>query len=684
MFEPSHAADATTVLTAAAERLGIHVEALAARRVPEVAGEWRERLDTVAGALGLRLTYFEAPPVQAAELAERHGPLITWSHTDRAFITVVGGGRGAIRVATGDREAVLDPAAFSALAGENEVTWAVVEAASVLGPPPVTPRSPYQQLKAMLADERAELRVVIAYAAATGLLSLAVPVAVQALVNSVAFGTVLQPLVVLTFLVAIALGFAGLLRVYQATVVEWIQQRTFVRVAGAMADRLAVVRREALNGTYVPELANRFFDVVTVQKSAATLLLDGVALLLQTLVGMVILAFYHPLLLAFDAVLLLAIAFVIVGLGRGAIETAINESKAKYAMASWLEEIARHPTVFRAGHGRAFALDRVDEIATQYITYRKKHWSILVRQIAGTKVLQAVASAALLGVGGLLVIKRQLTLGQLVAAELIVASVLAGVAKFGKHLESYYDLIAAVDKLGHVFDLPTEVSGDEALPKNDAGLAVTVAGVPVADAAPLIDLRIAPGERVAIKGANGSGKSTLVDILYGSLRPARGSVSVEGVDLRSLDHARYRSAVAVVRGTEVFDGTILDNVRVGRPEVSNQDVRDAIAAVSMLDEVMSLPEGLNTPLKPDGLPLSSGQSRRLMLARAIVGRPKLLILDEALDGVDDDARTKITRAIFGPSARWTVLLTTHSSEVAALCDRKLQIERGLLSPEAPS
>ncbi len=681
MFESSHATDVAAVLTAAAGRLGIHVEPVAARRVPEVSGDWRERLDVAATVLGLRLTYFSAQPVQAAELAERHGPLITWNRTDRVFMTVVGRTRGAILVADGEREDLLAPSAVSALGGEDELTWAVVEAASIL-PPAAAPRSPYQQLKAMLADERAELRVVVAYAAAAGLLSLAVPVAVQALVNSVAFGTVLQPLVVLTCLVAIALGFAGLLRVHQATVVEWIQQRTFVRVAGAMADRLAVVRREALSGSYVPELANRFFDVVTVQKSAATLLLDGVALLLQTLVGMAILAFYHPFLLAFDVVLVGAIVFVIVGLGRGAVDTAIKESKAKYAMASWLEEIARHPTAFRSGHGRAFALDRVDEIATQYVTYRKKHWTIVVRQIAGTKVLQAVASSALLGVGGLLVIKRQLTLGQLVAAELIVASVLAGVAKFGKHLESYYDLIAAVDKLGHVLDLPSESSGRETLPKRADGLAIAVAGVPVADAAPAIDLRIAAGERVAIKGANGSGKSTLVDILYGSQRPIRGSVSVDGVDLRSLDRAAYRTAVAVVRGTEVFDGTIFDNVRVGRPEVTAQDVRDALAAVSMLEEVMNLPEGLDTPLKTDGLPLSSGQSRRLMLARAIVGRPRLLVLDEALDGVDDDARTKITRAIFGPTARWTVLLTTHSSDIAALCDRRLRIERGLLSTEA--
>ncbi len=667
MFESSHATDAVAALSDVAARLGLPLDPRAARRARErvarTSGEWQAHLVAAGAQLGLRVTFIETDLERAQSLAEAHGPLIGWDDGERRYITLAGRERAS--------------------SDDDPQTWAIVEPALPLDPRGEGPPTPQRRLLELLRDERPDLKVVVAYAVGIGVLSLAVPIAVQALVNSVAFGTVVQPVVVLTLMVAVALSFAGALRVLQSTVVEWMQQRMFVRVASDMAARLSAVRRDALGTAYMPELANRFFDVVTVQKSAATLLLDGVALVLQTVVGLVLVAFYHPLLLAFDAVLLLLIAFVVFGLGRGAIETSMKESKAKYAVASWLEEIARHPTTFRSAHGRAFALDRLDELATQYLQYRGKHWKILVRQIAGTKVLQALASAALLGVGALLVIQRQLTLGQLVAAELIVTSVLAGIAKFGKHLESYYDLVTAIDKVGQVVDLPREHGGGETFADADTGVRVSLRAVCVRDGAPPADLEIAPGERVAIRGANGSGKSTIVDVLYGLLQPTSGAALVDGIDLRSVERASYRARVAVVRGNEAFDGTVAENVRVGRPTLTDQDVRDALTAVGLIDDVLALPAGLETRITPEGFPLSAGQTRTLMIARAIAGAPRLLILDEALDGVDDTTRARLSGVIFSRSAPWSVLVTTHSPEVSALCDRRYRIDRGqLLRDEA--
>lgn len=688
MLVASSTRDTVTALAQVAARLGVALDPLELRRARErvarSAASWRERLRDAGRELGLRVTFFDSDPRTAAELAGRHGPVIGWNASEHEFVTVLGPGRRGIKLLAGDaEEAVERPSVLAvALGGEQRVvTWAVAEPEAPLTPGAGEHPTAQRRLLSLLVDERRDLRVVLAYAVAIGLLSLAVPIAVQALVNSVAFGTVLQPVVVLTLLVALALGVAGILRVLQATVVEWIQRRLFVRVAADMAHRLAVVRRDALGAAYVPELVNRFFDVVTVQKSAATLLLDGVALALQTAVGVVILAFYHPLLLAFDVVLLAAIAFVVVVLGRGATDTAIEESKAKYAMASWLEEIARHPTSFRSAAGRAFALDRVDELATGYVASRGRHWKILVRQIVGTKVLQATASAALLGVGGLLVVRRQLTLGQLVAAELIVTALLAGVAKFGKQLESYYDLIAAIDKLGHVVDLPAEPAGEVLFPPRDRGVELSLRGVSLGSDGGSLDLHVAAGQHVAIRGTNGSGKSTLIDVIYGAFTPARGLVQVDGIDLRAVDRGSYRAAVAVVRGNEAFGGSVSDNVRIGRVGVDDEAVRDALAAVGLLDDVLALPEGIATVLSSDGAPLSSGQTRRLMLARAIAGRPRLLMLDEALDGVDDDARARIAAVLFAKDASWTVLVTTHLAEVAALCEVRHRLEQGTIVAE---
>ncbi len=682
MFESANNSDAVEAVERVAQQIGLSrspFEIRAARdRVPRDEGDqgWRARVAEAGADLALRVTFVEADARAAGRLAREHGPLIGWDRAAGRLVTVVGIQGDDVEVAGEDGVVVR-----SALL-EADPWWAVVEPSAPLAAAEQRHApTPHQRVLSLLAEERPDLKVVLAYAVAIGLLSLAVPIAIQALVNSVAFGTLMQPVVVLTILVGVALAFAGFLRVLQATIVEWMQQRIFVRVAADMADRLATVRRDAVGSTFVPELANRFFDVVTVQKSAATLLLDGVALLLQTAVGMLLLAFYHPLLLAFDVVLLALVAVVVFGLGRGAVETSIKESKAKYAMASWLEEVARHPTTFRSAHGRALALDRVDDLATLYVMQRRKHWKILVRQIIGTKALQALASSALLGVGGVLVIQRQLTLGQLVAAELIVTSVLSAIAKFGKQLESYYDLVAAVDKLGHVIDLPREPQGREELVRSAAGLDLDLRGIAIVPTSAPVNLRIGAGERVAIRGANGAGKSALVDVAYGLAEPARGVALADGVDLRTIDRASYRAQVAVVRGNEVFEGSIVENVRLGRTEISEVAVRAAIVSLGLLDELLALPLGLATGLTKSGAPLSAGQTRRLMLARAIVGNPRLLVLDEALDGVDDHARARIASVLFDRGAPWSVLVTTHVPEVAALCDVRYRLERGALTRE---
>ncbi|MBK7399083.1 MAG: ATP-binding cassette domain-containing protein [Myxococcales bacterium] len=539
--------------------------------------------------------------------------------------------------------------------------------------------NPHRRLLQLLRHERHDLRAILVYAVAVGLLSLAVPIAVQALINSIVFTTMLQPVAVLTVLVLLALSFEGTLRVLMTTVVEWMQQRFFVRTAVDMAERLSRLRSGALGRGHAPELANRFFDVMTVQKAGATLLLDGVGLVLQTLLGMALLAFYHPLLLAFDAVVVALLAFVVFVVGRGAVDTAINESKAKYAVASFLEDIARQTTAFRSAATRSFALGRVDDLCSSYVGYRRKHYKILVRQIIGTKGLQAFASAGLLGVGGLLVIQRQLTLGQLVAAELIVSAVLAGIAKLGKHLESYYDLVAAVDKLGHVVDLPLEESGTERLPAGGGPMSIQLLNVAASQGSTLVcegvDLSLPSGARATLSGANGAGKSTLVELLFGLHRPRAGRVLVDGVDLREIDLEQFRSEVALVRDVELFDGSIVDNVCVGR-HLALEDVRVALRAVDLLDEIMALPDGLETKLAVGGSPLSSGQARRLMIARAIVSRPRLVILDEALDGVDEVARRKVHAALFRPGAPWTLLVTTHAEDVAGLGDLRFRLERG--------
>jgi ABC-type bacteriocin/lantibiotic exporter with double-glycine peptidase domain len=539
------------------------------------------------------------------------------------------------------------------------------------------PPKPFARLMGLIRPERSDIWAIFVFAMVVGVLALASPIAVEALVNTVAFGRYLQPVVVLALILFTFLAFAAAVRALITYMVEIIQRRLFVRVVEDLAYRLPRTEHQAFDHAHGPELVNRFFDVVTVQKVASTLLLDGIALVLTTVIGMMVLAFYHPFLLGFDVVLLLLIAFTVFVLGRGAVKTAVKESKAKYAVAAWLEELARHHTAFKLHSGAQFALDRADQLAVTWLDSRKTHFRILMRQILFALGLQAVAATALLGLGGWLVITGELTLGQLVAAELIVMMIVGSFAKLGKYLESFYDLLAAVDKIGRLFDLKTEAHNKlyHLRDTRPADLKVRELSFhyPGGTILSNLDFHVKPGESVALTGPSGSGKSTMIDLLCGLRSPDSGHVELDGIDIREVRPDSLREHLAAARSVEIFEGTIDENVHLNRPEISALDVREALSAVGLLDEVLWFPDGLNTKLMTHGSPLSYGQALRLMIARAIVGRPRLLLIDGTLDGLSDEALHTVLSHLVCERAPWTLLIATGRKPVVEACQRVVAV-----------
>ncbi|MBM3728817.1 MAG: ATP-binding cassette domain-containing protein [Acidobacteria bacterium] len=525
--------------------------------------------------------------------------------------------------------------------------------------------SPHQRLFSLLAAERGSLWTALTFSLAIGVLTLAVPVATQALVNTVAFGNLLQPVAVLGLIVFALLIAAALLQLMRFRVVELLQRRIFVRQASEAVHRLLHSTTGALKLHNGPEIVNRFLDIATVQKASAILLVDGLSVATQTIAAMALLAVYHPVLLAFDGALLIAIAAIIYPVGRGAVSTAVQESKAKYALVGWMEEIARSPGAFRGADGLAFATAQADSLVRSYLRYRAAHFRVLLRQFIGSLGVQALANAALLGVGGMLVIDRQLTLGQLVAAELVVATVLAGVAKLAKHLESFYDLLSSLDKLGSLVDLPAEESGTEPF-QPDSPAALSING-------PGLNVVIPAGSRVAITGPSGSGKSTLLDAICGYRRIPGTSIQWNGADIRYLRLTDLRSRSALLREIEIFHGSILDNVRVGR-QISSTGVQQALQQAGVWNTVESLPDGVQAILATGGHPLSEGQRHAVMIARAIAGEPRLLVIDEVLDRVQDHKdRDLLTNLLFSRQAPWTLVVVTARPDLLKLCDTIVEL-----------
>lgn len=541
--------------------------------------------------------------------------------------------------------------------------------------------TPFARLVALMRPEAGDVWIVLLFALVSGILAMATPLAIDALVSTVTFGRLLQPIVILSLMLLAFLAFQAAIRALQTYVVEIIQRRVFARVAADLAYRLPRANVESLLKQSGRELVNRFFDVVTVQKVTAVLLLDGLTIVLNALVGMAILGFYHPWLLGYDVVLLALIAFTIFVLGRGAVSTSIKESKCKYHLAAWLEDLAGCPLAFRFDGAMQFALERADRLTYEYLSARRKHFRIVMRQVVFALGLNVIASTVLLGMGGWLVIAGQLTLGQLVAAELIVTVIVSSFAKFGKHMENYYDLLAAVDKLGMLFDLPMErqdglLSG---LDDRPAEVSIRDLAYHYPDGRPVfqnLSVTVQRGERVAIVGSSGSGKSVLLDLLFGLRAPLAGRLAINRADPRELRPDILRRSVSLVRDIEVFEGTLAENVHLERPEITTTAVRDALADAGLLEDVLALPEGLETELNSTGYPLTPNQMRKLMLARGIAARPTLLLIDGLLDALPDGEAMAIVQRLVDRSRPWTLLVVTGRREVSRLLDRQIDLGGG--------
>ncbi|MEM6674925.1 MAG: ABC transporter ATP-binding protein [Planctomycetota bacterium] len=539
--------------------------------------------------------------------------------------------------------------------------------------------TPFRRLMALVRPELPDILAVIAFGITIGILLLATPIAVQALVNSVALGGLMQPLFVIAALLLLALTVAAAFVGVQTWTVELLQRRLFVRMVADLSARLPRVKLEAYDDGHGPELVNRFFDVITIQKAAPELLIRALGTALSIFVGLSVLAFYHPLLFAFDVILVAVIVIIVLGPIRRGERTAINESSAKYAMVAWMEEIARSPFTFRSGGARNWIEERSGALARDWVDARRAHFRVLFSQVLGALTLQVIASVALLGIGGLLVIQGSLTLGQLVAAEIIVTAVVASVAKMGKHLETWYDVMAAVSKVGALLDVPIDTAqGEECAPRPPKGSSLELADISwrgTRDHALFagVDLQVAPGERIGVTGPTGSGKSALVELLWRMRAPASGAIRLDGRDLRDLSGDEMRSEIAAVAPVEVVHGTVRENVNLRRESVTGDDVRRAIANVGLDDTVNELPDGLETVLHPHARTLSEGELRQLMLARAIASGPGLLAVDAHFDRSAADDRDRIFDILFDDARPWTLVVVSNLPEVLERCDRVLKL-----------
>jgi putative ABC transport system ATP-binding protein len=717
--EETHSIDPATREVAAivclGELMGLPVRMVEAQRAVSRSDqdlEPFENLIQAAEVLGIRLQPFRQNVAEAIWMARDDQPFVVWLEAEKKWIFLRKHGFFRVRINEGltstktnlisRKELVkrlglksLNEVIDFAVASPNRPSEGIRGHGEEQKPDLLAPHhvesadshhhehaSPIKRFFGLIQPEMKDVWTLLAYGLVSAVLYLAFPLAVSALVSNVSFGAQSAPfqqgLLVLSLALFAVLMFSGVIRGLQYYVAEVIQRRIFVRLAADMAYRLPRVKAGALDGVHAPEMVNRFLDVVTVQKNTTLLLLDGFNLVLGSSIGLLVLAFYHPFLLAFTLAIIIALTLIVVVLGRGAVTSSIKESICKYDMVSWLEELARYPRLFKGPGGYEMATRRADELARSFLDARSSHFRILFRQISSLLLLEIVASSALLLVGGWLVLNAQLTLGQLVASELIVSGIVASLSKVGKKFEAWYDMLAAVDKLGHLVDLDIEPQHGS-FPKNQAA-GSTIKAVKIGFAYKGqreifrdLSFEVPAAGRIALMGPEGSGCSTLLDILLALRFPTSGSIEMDGLDIRSWNLDELHKHVMLVRPQDIVNGTIVENIRLGRPEIGLERVQEVLKLVGLSDDVLALPAGVHTELITGGLSFSSRQRIRLLLARALALQPKLLLLDDLFDGMDAASMSQLSSVILSPDLPWTVILTTSDPLVAAKCRQQVTL-----------
>ncbi|MEM7181752.1 MAG: ATP-binding cassette domain-containing protein [Spirochaetota bacterium] len=499
------------------------------------------------------------------------------------------------------------------------------------------PLTHIERLIQFLKPETRDIWVLILYGLAIGVFSLIVPVAISSLINTVAFGTLLQPIVVLTIVVFVFLIFAGGMRILQSIVIEYVQRRLFVRVTNEIGNRITHLDSEKTKETYIPELVGRFFEVFTLQKNVTVLLVDGIAAILTTSIGFLLISIYHPFFLFYSILLLVLFFFLVAKEINVGGETVLKESKLKFNIFHFIQDMSRGPNLFTSNLGSRLGTEKLDILTQDYLLYRHKHFKVLMKQYGGGLFLQALGHASLLGIGGYLVIVNQLTLGQLVAAELILAKVLDGFSGIGKYLETFYDLLAAVDKTGQLLDLPILENTGEEFSLDYTPEKVEFQGVSYSadskDILASVNLQLQKGECYTISGDSPDSIAIFLNLLSGFIQPSKGVILFDGKDSRHIQSISLRTMIKLVREIEIFKGTILDNVRGGRMELTYGEIQAALEKVGLTQTVLNLKEGVFTELSSSGYPLLPEQQKLIGIARDVCVPSGILILDDSIDEI---------------------------------------------------
>mgnify|MGYP000432991043 CR=1 FL=1 len=543
--------------------------------------------------------------------------------------------------------------------------------------------SPIGRFKKLLQIDKKDISQVYVYAFFNGLVNLSLPLGIQAIINLIQGGEMTASWIVLVAFVIGGIALTGILQLLQLRIVENIAQKIFSRASFEFAYRIPRIKHSALRNYYAPELANRFFDTLTIQKGLPKILIDFSLALFQIIVGLFVLSLYHSFFIVFSFILIALIYIIIAVTGPKGLRTSIYESKFKYKIAFWLEEIARTKLSFKLISNSDLNLNTTNYHVDKYLGAREAHFKVLISQALYLISFKILIAAGLLITGSILVFRQEMNLGQFVAAEIIIILIIASVEKLISSLDSIYDVLTALEKIGYVTDMDLENNDGLALDKEMTDLSVGFHNVkykyPDADGYTLdnINFHLPANTSLFINGKASSGKSTMLHLLSGILEPNEGVIQIKGIPLRSLNKDILRAHIGfALSNNEIFQGTILDNIAMSRPKATPENVMDAIRMTGLDRFVSSVSLGLQTVLDPEASQIPRNIKNRIILARALCTLPKLLILEDPLDHVVANEKDIVIKKITNPNNPWTIIVSSVDSSWKKYISAEITLDRG--------
>ncbi|MFD1316221.1 peptidase domain-containing ABC transporter [Namhaeicola litoreus] len=545
-----------------------------------------------------------------------------------------------------------------------------------------TKMTPWERLMGLITLEKKDILQIFYYAVFNGIVALSLPLGIQSIINLIQGAQISTSWIVLVILVTVGTAFSGALGFMQIRILETIQQRIFTRSSFDFTYRFPKIKTSELFNYYPPELANRFFDTLMVQKGLSKIIIDIPTAVLQIIFALLLLSFYHPVFIIFGLFLLILIVVVFRYTAKKGLDTSLEESKAKYKVAHWIQEVARAVISFKFSGRTNLALNKNDLLVDSYLNAREGHFSILRLQYFLMIAFKVIVTASLLLIGGGLVLNQQMNIGQFVAAEIIILLVIASVEKLIIGLESVYDVLTSIEKIGHVVDKELEPHDGERpdfsktfqIELNKASY-----GVPNREKFILkdISLMVDTTTRMLVDGECGSGKSSLFNLISGVLEPTGGHVYVNNHSITSLYLNYYRAHLGLSLSEETpFEGTLRENVTFGDLSISDDRIFEVFEKIGLMSFIRDLRMGLNTVLYPEGKRISKTVAKKIILARALLKNPKVLILEEPLDEFNTEELEEIVKYLADKSHPWGLMVISANPIWKKYMKEHLTLEDG--------